>query len=428
LYAYFAKIAEVKSPRHSESAYGALLYKLAKQVDPEAVSKRAFELVRISLGQADLTAAEHYVNAATGGQSPKTLSDLYTLLAFQVSTQNYKPALETLDQLGREYWEGVRTLRIIHAIALNRLRIHAGSDAEIEVLLAEPATSAEEFALLTSYQVAGLLHEGELDRARQVFKRSLPRIRIAKNRGYALRNCAAVYFWGEGRDLVRADAILTDATRAFEGQSDAFGAYTTLNNRGALLGEGPSPKDSAERALPKFQASFEALAVFGTQHLEEVGANLGVALLLTGEVDKATTHLHKVLAFASIDFPRVVMESALAFAEVVSGDVNNARERMRQITAHVAGVNLPAATFHVNVNAAAVEAATARNDARFADYAQAAARTGYWAGAGSLDHFMSAAASGTITPQTLPDFLSYDYFQYWSQNPLSIVSVPLLAQ
>ncbi|HEX2076256.1 MAG TPA: hypothetical protein VHG08_01055 [Longimicrobium sp.] len=428
LYAYFSKIAEVKSPRHSESAYGALLYKLAKQVDPEAVSRRAFELVRISLGQADLAAAEHYIKAATGGQSARSVSDLYTLVAFQVSTQNYQPALETLDQLGPGYWQGVRTLRIIHAIALNRVRAHADSDAEIEALLTEPATTDEEFALLTSYRVAGLLHEGKLVRARQVFERALRRIRSARNRGYALRNCAAVYFWGERRDLMRADATLAEATHVFRSQDDAFGVYTTLNNRGALLGEESSPRESAVHALPAFQESFESLAVFGTQHLEEVGANVGVALLLTGEVEKAATHLQKVTAFASIDFPRVIMESALAFTQVVSGEADAARERMRQLTGRVAEVNLPAATYHANLNAAVVEAATGRRDGRFEAYVQATAHTGYWGGGGSLNHVMSGAAAGAITPEVLPDFLSYDYFQYWSQNPLSVVAVPLLAQ
>lgn len=427
LYAYFSRIAEVKSPRHSESAYGALLYKLAKQVDPQAVSRRAFDLVRISLGQADLAAADLYVRAAIGGQTARSISDLYTLLAFQVSTQEYQTALETLDQLGAGYWQGVRTLRIIHAIALNRVRAHADSDAEIEALLAEPATTAEEFALLTSYRVAGLLHEGDLVRARQVFERALRRIRSAKNRGYALRNCAAVYFWGEGRDLVRAEATLAEATQAFRSQDDAFGVYTTLNNRGALIGEGLSPREGAARALPAFQESFESLAVFGTQHLEEVGANVGVALLLKGEVEKAATHLHKVTAFASGDFPRVVMESALAFTEVLSGRADAARERMRQLTGRVAEVNLPAATYHANLNAAAVEAATGRRDGRFEAYTQATARAGYWGGGGSLDRLTSGAAAGAVTPASLPDFLSYDYFQYWSQNPLSVVAVPLLA-
>lgn len=427
LYAYFNKIAEVKSPRHSESAYGALLYKLAKQVDPKAVTLRAFELVRISLGQADLAAAEHYVRAATGGNSDRSESDLYTLLAFQVSTQNYQPALETLDQLGPACWSKIRTLRIIHAIALNRVRAHADSDHEIEALLVEPTTTAEEFSLLTSYRVAGLLHEGDLSLARQVFESALRRIRSAQNRGYALRNCAAVYFWGDGRDFMRADALLVEATQAFRAQGDAFGLYTTLNNRGALTGEGQARRESAARALPVFRESFESLAVFGTQHLEEVGANVGVTLLLTGEAEKAATHLRKVTAFASFDFPRVVMESALAFTEVISGESEAGRERLRQLTRRVAEVRLPAATYHANLNAAVVEAAIGRRDNHFEAYTRAAADAGYWGAKESLSYVASGASTGAISPNTLPDYLSYDYFQYWSQNPLSVVAVPLLA-
>jgi hypothetical protein len=159
-----------------------------------------------------------------------------------------------------------------------------------------------------------------------------------------------------------------------------------------------------------------------------VGANLGVALLLTGEVEKAAMQLHKVTAFASVDFPRVVMESALAFTQVMSGEADAARERLRQLTSRVAEVNLPAAAYHANLNAAAVEAATGMRDGRFEAYAQAAAHAGYWGGGGSLDHVAAGATTRAITPDTLPDYLSYDYFQYWSQNPLSVVAVPLLAQ
>ena len=426
LYAYFTRIDEIKSPRHSESAYGALLYKLAKQVDPGAVSKRAFELVRISLAQADLAAAAHYVQAATSSPSTQSVADLYTLLAFWVSIQDYQPVLDTLDQLGTGYWQGVRTLRIIHAIALNRVRAHGQSGAEIDALLAEASTTPEEFALLTSYRVAGLLHQGELVQAREVFEDARRRIRRARNRGYALRNCAAVYFWGAGRDPARAAATLDEATQAFRQQDDGFGVYTTLNNRGALLASDRT-SDSAARALPAFHDAFESLALFGTQHLEEVGANLGTALLVTRQIERAAGHLQKVTAIASFDFPRVVMESALAFTEAMSGDSEGARERIRQLTVSAAEVNLSEAVYRANVNAAAVESATRARDGRFDGYVQAAARAGYWGGTGTLERVVLGARNGRISRDTLPDYFSYDYFQYWSQNPLSVVASPLLA-
>jgi hypothetical protein len=428
LYAYFTNVEEVRSPRHSQSAYGALLYKLAKQVDPAAVSKRAFELVRISLAQADIAAAGHYIEQAMGDSPSRSVADLYTLLAFHVSVQDFERALNTLDELGPQYWMGVQVLRIIHAISLNRVRAHRESGAEIDALLAEPTTTAEEFSLLTSYRVAGLLHEGELGLARETFECAYSRLRLARNRGYALRNCAAVYFWGDGRDLVRADALLAEATETFEQQEDAFGVYTTLNNRGALAGSAHPRDRGATSALPMFQRSFDALAVFGTQHLEEVGANLGMALLLTRQADWAATHLRKVSAIASFDFPHVLIESALAFTELMSGDVVGARERVWRLTRRAADLKLPEAVYRANVNAAVVEAAARAGDDRFTQYVEAARRTGFWAGTASLDHVLTGVREAAISRETLPDYLSYGYFQYWSQNPLAFLSAPILPE
>jgi hypothetical protein len=428
LYRYFMAVHELRSPNHSQSAYAALLYKLSKQVDPASVPQRAFDLVRISLEQADLAAAEHYIRQVAATSPSRSVADLYTLLAFDVSVQEYGRALRTLDEMGADYWQGVRTLRIIHAIALNRVRAHAQSGAEIDTLLAEPQTTDEEFALLTSYRVAGLLHEGEAWRARQLFERGHQRIRLAHNRGYALRNCAAVYFWGTGRDVGRAAAVLDEATAAFHPSGDGLGLYTTLNNRGALTGSGHPPAESAARALPAFQEAFEKLALFGTQHLEEVGANLGTALLLTGQTQRSATHLRKVAGIASFDFPKVLMESALAFCEVLSAQGEAARERMRGLTDRVGAVQLPEATYRANVNAAAIEAAAGGNERRLARYLDAAAECGYWGGGSSLQRVRQGMADGRITTATLRDYLSYDYFQYWSQNPLSVLASPVLPE
>ncbi|HEY0141038.1 MAG TPA: hypothetical protein VGF48_09085 [Thermoanaerobaculia bacterium] len=426
LYHYFTTVDEVRSPRHSESAYGALLYKLAKRIDPSSAPRRAFDLVRVSLAQADLEAARRYVTDATGSPSTRSVYDVYALLAFHVSVQEYHEALAALDQLGREYWERSRVLRIIHAVALNRVRAHAVSDAEIDGLLTESATTDEEFALLISYKVAGFLHEGALDAARTTFEDAYERIRAAQNRSYALRNCAAVYFWGRDRDMRRAAEVLDEALGAFREQRDSFGLFTTVNNHGALKGS-TTRVEGAISALNDFQRAFDALSVFGTQHLEEVSANVGTALLLSGEIRRARTHLTKVCAIASRDFPRVLIESALAFAEAISGEVDVARERFRQLTSWVSTVNLPEASYRANVNAAAVEAMSGVAGNRFDLYVRAAANAGFWAGT-SLERVITAASSALITSDSLTAFFSYDYFHYWSQNPLSVVSLPALPE
>lgn len=427
MYAHFCRIEEVRSPRHSESAYGALLYKLAKHVDPLSAPARAFDLVRISLGQSDLAAARHYIQQAIGAQPRESVNDLFTVLAFHVAVQEYDEALTLLDRLGSTYWRSVRMLRIIHAIALNRTRSHTASRTEIDTLLSDPDITPEEFALLVSYKVSGLLHEGDLDAARSVFEQSQPRLLLARNRGYALRNCAAVYFWGDQRNHIMAAEILRRAHEIFKQQKDSFGIYTSRNNYGALLGSAAGPKrESAARALPEFVASFEALAIFGTQHLEEAGCNLGVALLLTHQVAKAATHLQKVSAFAAVDFPKVVMESALAFAEAISGDLPSARKRAAKAVQLARAVGLAEAAFHANANAAAIEALAKSEDSRFSTYYLGAKNCGFWPGAEALEQLGQGKADAAITCETLTEYFSYDYFQYWSQNPLAVLPPPIL--
>lgn len=422
MYRHFAAIQKVRSPRHSTSAYGALLYRLAQQVDPASLPARAFELVRISLGQADLDAARKYVEDAIGHDAKLDVTNLYTLLAFHVSVQEYARAAEIFEELGSAYWLQVRTLRVIHAVVMNRLRRHAESNAEIDVLLGDVSATAEEFALLTSYKIAALLHEGELTQARTMFEEAAHRLRHAHNRGYALRNCAAVYFWGAERDLQRAEAVLLEASTAFQQTGDKFGYYTAMNNLGSVAGSATDRTAAIQREVPRFQEAFEALSIYGTQHLEEVGTNLGIALLLNHDTARAATHLRKMIAISSFDFPRVLMESALAFAEVQLGDGASARARMSELTGKVASVSLPEAVFWAHLNAATVESATGGTMARVDEELRAAMASGFWGGQNSYRRLVASLQQGRPTPQALPDLLGYDMLQYWSQNPLTVLA------
>jgi hypothetical protein len=422
MYRHFATIQKMRSPRHSPSAYGALLYRLAQQVDPASLPVRAFELVRISLGQADLASARRYVDDAIGHNPKPDVANLYTLLAFHVSVQEYTQAAEIFASLGAEYWSQVRTLRIIHAVVMNRLRRHSESNAEIDELLAGAAATLEEFALLMSYKIAARLHEGDLARARAEFEEAAPRLRQARNRGYALRNCAAVYFWGDGRDLQRAEAVLLEASTAFRQTRDEFGYYTAVNNLASLAGSAADRNAATRKELPRFQETFEALSIYGTQHLEEVGTNLGIALLLNHDPARAATHLRKMIAISSFDFPRVLMESALAFAEVQLGESASARTRMGELTARVTSIPLPEAVYWAHFNAAAVEAAAGGTMARFDEELRAATASGFWGGQNSYRRLVAAVQQARPSAQALPELLGYDLLQYWSQNPLSVLT------
>lgn len=420
LYRYFCDVQDRRSVRHAATAYGALLYRLARQLDPAAVQQRAFDLVRISLGQGDLEAARQYVLDAIAAETHST-SDMYTLLAFHVSVQEYAEAATILQAL-ESVLAGDRTLRVIHAVVENRLRRNTVANDEIDSLVAGGA-SAEEWALLVSYKVAGLLHEERFHEAVTAFEGGKENFRHARNRGYALRNCAAAFFWDPTRDMQRAEEMLDEAMSLFEHQGDHFGYLTTLNNKGALAGRADDFNPRGH-ALAAFQEAFNGLSVYGVHHLEEAGANLGICLFLAGEIDKSARHLRKMLDIASFDFPRVLMESALAFSEAIGGDVAGARARMAELVGDVWKVNLKEPIFRAKVNAAALEAMVG-DRAKFDDYACSISTCGY-SERTSLDHVIQGARIGDITSKTLPQYFSYDFFQYWSQNPLTVYSPPAL--
>jgi tetratricopeptide (TPR) repeat protein len=423
IYKYFSEVQSGASDRHAPSAYGALLYRLAKQVDPLSVGPRALDLVRISLRQADLAAARHYVTAALEERPNMSKTDLIALLSFYVSVQEYDEAQGILDQLGENWWKNHRPFRIVGAIILNRRRRHVESNAEIEALLADATTTQEERALLMSYKVAGLLHEGKPTEAVAEFEQSQANFSEATNRGYALRNCASVYFWEPSRDHRRAAAILATAQELFMADNDRFGWLTTENNRAALMGYSKGTAFS----LPIFKEVFDGLSVYGVQHLEEVATNLGICHLLNGGVETAFTHFNKMIDIVPMDFPRVLMECGLAFAETALGDVSRARSRMSDLVRGVAQVNLPEATYRANVNAAAIEAAANDLGDVFRAYVRNARGAEFWPGENHLTNVITAADLGQIQPSTVSKYFTFDFLQYWSQNPMSVVTLPTLS-
>ncbi|WP_172822274.1 site-specific integrase, partial [Magnetospirillum moscoviense] len=126
--------------------------------------------------------------------------------------------------------------------------------------------------------------------------------RAAQSRcyGYFLRSTAACYMWGEGKDLARAQSQLQKAKIRFLEDGDQFGALTAQANMGAVAAE----SGDLELALELTKNAYRGLAVFGLHNVEEVGVNLGTALLLTGRVDAAAQHLRSLLPALADDFPK----------------------------------------------------------------------------------------------------------------------------
>jgi hypothetical protein len=192
LYDYFSEAAK-HSVRHSLSSTSKLLYRLARDVAPEHLPQHAQTLVDVAMRHGSLDEAQQYIDEAVGGN--QNVQACFVQVAFYVSTQDYAKAIEVLERLTKPVWSRHRILRVIHAISLNRVREHAGAASEIDELIAGNC-SVDELAVLVSYKIAGLLHEGRYAEARHPQKQFAPQVTTASCYGYFLRTTASVFMWG----------------------------------------------------------------------------------------------------------------------------------------------------------------------------------------------------------------------------------------
>ena len=418
VYEFFSAAEATGSARHSKSSLAGLLYRLAQQLDPAAVPQRAQRLVEVAMAQGSLDDAQRYIDIARSRQGLPSIHDLFVQVALYVSLQEYASAKEVLDQVAREEFDRYRVLRVLDAVALNRIRNHAESKAKIDRLLYEDSTS-EEKALLVSYKIGGLLHEELWEEAQEVLNQWALRLRNAKNYPYFLRNAAAIYMLSPARNLPAAERMLDEALRIFAMEGDAFGEATTHCNYGVVH----AYSGDMIAAEKHFRKSYEFLSILGTQHIREFGTNLGTALMLLGQLDRARLHMTKLLPMMETNYPSVITETNLAIIELISGDRASALTRVRSLLRTADQVRILDCWRHVRL-AAVLSESSAGNAAR------AAALLGELEAKGGADgnvaRLRTAISSGPVEPRNALALYRTDWMQYWSQNPLKMLPVATL--
>jgi hypothetical protein len=420
LYDYFRKVTDVGSMRHAPSSSAALLYRLARIVDPAAIPALAQRLVEVAMGQGSFEDAKQYVDAARPPDGVLSLYDQFVQIAFFVSVQDYERAKGVLDVIPHRDFQHYRILRILDAVALNRTRKHLDSDRQIDELLTEDS-SIEEKCLLVSYKISGLLHEERFEDALSVFGRWRRTLRRARNYAYFLRNSAAVFMWGPGKDLTNAEDVLAEAEAAFTKLQDGFGIATTQCNRGVAK----AYRGDLKFAEKLFRDSFDVLSSVGTQHVQESGTNLGTVMLLSGRVSDACNHLNSLLTMMDMDFPRIIAECDLAIADLVSDRKQDAKRRMRALVSIVDDeVRIRDASRRVRLTTAIVEAAVAESPERVELYLQEVAKLG--GGEEEVARIRRAANDPHALLESAVALYPFEYLQYWSQNPLKMLPAELL--
>jgi tetratricopeptide (TPR) repeat protein len=418
LYDFFCEAEQIKSARHSDAALAQLLYRLAHDVDPAAVPVRAQALVRIAMSQGSIADAERYIEIAQRRQEIPTLHDLFVQIALFVSLQDFTRAKAVLDRIPRGEFERYRILRILDAVALNRVRDHGESDRQINTLLSDGA-SDEEKALLVSYKIGGLLHEERWAEATEVLDAWAAPLVHAANYPYFLRNAAAVHMLKPGQDLQAAERMLDQALRAFVTNQDAFGEATTLCNLGvvkAYAGE----LESAER---HFRQSYRRLSILGTEHIQESGTNLGTALMLLGQFDRARQHMMKLLPMMEMNYPRVITETNLAMLDMLHEPRSAAVEKIRRLITACDNIKIPDCVRHVRLAGALIEHVAGHVARSTSLLNEAESRAG---ATPELLRIRQATAGGNLAASEAFKLYRQDWMQYWSQNPLQMLPAATL--
>ena len=244
-------------------------------------------------------------------------------------------------------------LRILDAVALNRIRRHDESKQCIDELLNETST-IEEKALLVSYEIGGLLHEERWNEARDVWLSWVDRLQAAENYPYLLRNAAAVHMLPPDHDLSAAIRLLEDALARFASNGDAFGEATTRCNYGVAQ----VYARNMVAASDNFQRSYDFLSVLGTQHIQESGTNLGTALMLSGQYDRARLHMMKILLMMETNYPSIITATNLAMLDLIAGDGRAASARLRALIVEAEEVRILDCWRHVQFASVVVASVT----------------------------------------------------------------------
>jgi len=165
--------------------------------------------------------------------------------------------------------------------------------------------------LLTAYLVTNYIHSEDLKSARKTYVDAIDTNINSSQQGYLIRNAASAYT--ENRI-----EIYNKALNCFKDNSDDFGYYSTLCNKGyAYFLDGCYPE-----ALLLLQESASGLEVFSCVHLHIVYNNLGICYMLSNQFEEARKYLNLSKSFSNNSMPRIFSIVNLACLEAITGNMD----------------------------------------------------------------------------------------------------------
>ena len=286
-----------------------ITYRCAKTVDPRQVPKHAQGIVEATLRAEDVNVASNFLETTFAPEQIKSLDDYVVSVGARISLKRYQDALDLIDTAPVSQWRSRRICQAMQVVALNRTRHHEDSIALANKLLVD-AEIPEERAILASFKISGLMHEGRRSEALSTFREFRFNLKSAENYGYFLRNGSSALGHEE------AISALGQAQKRFRTQGDEFGFWTAdvgIASRLAVQG-------ILSTALDRYLAAKDSIAAFGLHHLEEALSNVAFTQMLLEQNDNARLNFTHLLSFADDNVPKMYALGHLAYLSAVAGD------------------------------------------------------------------------------------------------------------
>ncbi len=420
LYEYFNRIYESDKDRLSIMYTIPILYDLSQYLRDNKTNMFAHELVKIAMSKGSCKEAKKYINDAIHN-SNLPVQGYFTHLAFYITSIKYDKVMEILNSLPPHFIENYRILKIIYAVALNREREHTVSIEKLYQLVNDEKSTIDEKALCYSYIVAGLLHESREEEAYDCIIKEKKVLTKAKGYGYFLRNVSATLMWGKVKNLNLALEWLEEARSCMVKNQDHYGEATVLTNIGVLN----CYQGNLQIGEKNFRDSYDRLKIYGTHHLPEVGVNIGIVLTRMGEYPKAIKWLQMFCQSLERDFPRFLGKNSMALAHYMQGNRIEAFNICQENYTTSDSIELDEAKARALYNyfLLTFDLYGFSNTAKML-YKKI--QKNKWLQENRKKTLKIHIRSATIS-SNLVTLWSYDYCQYWSNNPLTMLPASSLS-
>lgn len=388
-----------------------ILFRLSQTVDTERSAEFAESMVRLSLENGDLEMGLRFFPHIKNSKDCRNFGEFILRASFLITTKRYSEALSCIENVRNEDWRESKVSQILMAVATNRCREHNRSLELIEKIKDRDDLTLEQKALLSSFEISGLIHSFKREEAYDRFLEDKLDLIQARNYGYFLRNSLSACSTKEAIELGR------ECMQLFNSQNDLYGLSTTSNNLGVYL----ALDGDMQNALIHFKSALDSLSAFGLAHIEEALMNCGLSKMVMGDLDEAEKLFARCVRVFSPNVPKFYAMQSLALVYAVN------RENEEAIALLISGYDLAKSVGvkpHIQryvVNASLISNYIDPVSAFAIETKKLARDNPYCYGTSESLKVSVVLEQPKISVEELMSLFLQPYMSYWSQEPLFVL-------